>query len=365
MKRNDDLPDPWSVESLINQGLAGLGDSEGNIALHLVGSPKGIWHVSWWSILILKLVEAGERLSAVNNEGKMAAQYLFQELARRDGEEHHSRYLQGSFVADPGIHEQVVLYKIVIHFMDELRQAETGLNDEDLDLLYFCCHRLIEVSGYSDDRAQALISETGAQSDQAVLDCLQTQKASGWQLPAFRNRYLVGFTGDAQRWPCIKSSDKWLTSDDGVGSNGEMLTVEGCLFCSIIKDASNAITKVYHGDWDDKFLVMGAIDPVTEGHILVIPRKHVQNSIVLGQTHIRAFQVASELCSDTDFTINASCGRETGQPLPHLVVGIVPRRAGDGVTDFWTGQRAGHFNTLGQPAHAQPTAPPKRKEEVN
>jgi hypothetical protein len=129
-----------------------------------------------------------------------------------------------------------VLYKIVIHFMEELRleaETRTVLNDEDLDLLYFCCHRLIKFSGYSDEGAAVLMRKTATQSDQQLaLDRLLTQKASGWQLPMYRNAYWTKIYDDG-RWHCghppsddsadsqDQSNESADASSEGVDTNPE------------------------------------------------------------------------------------------------------------------------------------------------
>jgi hypothetical protein len=197
------------VEILI-QELAGLSDLEGNTVLHLIGQLNRGPITLFEGSLVLKLIEAGEDLLALNHEGKMAAELLHLWLMRW-----HSRVPRFGFDFTLVSHDEpLVIWKIIIHFMKELRQAETTtrLNDEHIDLPYFFCNRLIDYSKYSDDKAEALMQETVTQSDHLALGYLQTQKASGWQLPACRFTYRMDDRDE--KWYRVKSSDKSSTTDE-------------------------------------------------------------------------------------------------------------------------------------------------------
>ena len=47
--------------------------------------------------------------------------------------------------------------------------------------------------------------------------------------------------------------------------------MENCIFCKIIKGEIPS-KKVYD---DDKIIVFMSIDPATDGHLLVVPKKHI------------------------------------------------------------------------------------------
>jgi histidine triad (HIT) family protein len=91
--------------------------------------------------------------------------------------------------------------------------------------------------------------------------------------------------------------------------------------------------------------VIRPLNPVTEGHVLVIPYEHIrdatENPVVFGQvanaaaTYARAHDLAP--CN-----LITSCGSEATQTLFHLHVHVVPRRKGDGLTLPWT-----HFHPHG------------------
>jgi diadenosine tetraphosphate (Ap4A) HIT family hydrolase len=78
--------------------------------------------------------------------------------------------------------------------------------------------------------------------------------------------------------------------------------------------------------------------PVTEGHSLVIPRRHIESVFDLTEEE---FQDLGELSSDVrrrllesddtieGFNIGVNDGTVAGQTVPHCHVHIIPRRAGD------------------------------------
>jgi ankyrin repeat protein len=201
--------DPPSVETFIQKGLACSKDLDGNTALHLVGALNESSQLSAWSILTLKLVEAGEGFLSINNEGKLAAHCLFSTLAWWDPDSLYW-YPQRLVSADTDDLRRVRLYKIVIHFMEELRSTEVsrGLDGENLDLLYFYCHRMVEFSGYKDETAEALIKKSQTESDHLALNHLQAQRASGWYLPMSRHTYRIDPDDGEQRCHCIKLSEE-------------------------------------------------------------------------------------------------------------------------------------------------------------
>ncbi|KAF7506437.1 hypothetical protein GJ744_011791 [Endocarpon pusillum] len=140
-----------------------------------------------------------------------------------------------------------------------------------------------------------------------------------------------------------------------------------CVYCPIIKDVKSAVTKVHvNEDWDKEFLVVQPIGPVTEGHVLVIPRVHVQDAAsdpeIFGKTCATAARVAQTLYPGMAVNFANNQGELAEQSVPHLHVHVVPRRPNDGLVNFWTTQIAGHYNTTGRPEHPEhvrPKFPPK------
>ena len=78
--------------------------------------------------------------------------------------------------------------------------------------------------------------------------------------------------------------------------------------------------------------------PVTEGHSLVIPTKHVGTLFDLSDSEkMEIFELVSELRStmyDGDqsirgFNIGLNEGEVAGQTIPHCHIHLIPRREGD------------------------------------
>ena len=119
-----------------------------------------------------------------------------------------------------------------------------------------------------------------------------------------------------------------------------------CVFCDIAADADNRLrdrlpeeaadTDVLRA-WPDAY-VMVPINPVVEGgHLLVIPREHVDHAAespaVTAATMARAAALVAEL--DWDANIITSKGSAATQTIPHLHVHIVRRVEGDGISLPW------------------------------
>lgn len=90
----------------------------------------------------------------------------------------------------------------------------------------------------------------------------------------------------------------------------------------------------------DRALVRVIIDlyPVTPGHLLVVPRRHVarfgdataeEQAVVLGTiAEARAHAIAHDATID-GFNIGWNDGPSAGQTVRHLHVHVIPRRTGD------------------------------------
>ena len=73
--------------------------------------------------------------------------------------------------------------------------------------------------------------------------------------------------------------------------------------------------------------------PVTEGHALIVPRRHVNRPTELtGPELFALFNLLDyvRIASDADdFTIGINDGELAGRTVPHLHIHVIPRRAGD------------------------------------
>ena len=85
-------------------------------------------------------------------------------------------------------------------------------------------------------------------------------------------------------------------------------------------------------------LVIEDAYPVTKGHHLIIPKRHVLTWFDLNSDERAALdkllhqQRKVLLASDpsiTGFNIGINCGEDAGQTIPHCHVHLIPRRHGD------------------------------------
>lgn len=115
-----------------------------------------------------------------------------------------------------------------------------------------------------------------------------------------------------------------------------------CVFCKIVKGKSPA---KHRGSWISS-VVIEPLNPVTPGHLIVIPRKHVANALgdagVTATTmHDAAMCVSMVSHIDPRYeSVNfiTSVGAAATQTIEHLHIHIVPRTHGDGLMLPWTGQ---------------------------
>ena len=78
-------------------------------------------------------------------------------------------------------------------------------------------------------------------------------------------------------------------------------------------------------------------NPVTHGHTLIIPKRHVANYFDLTTREQTACwlmvnfvkQILSELYQTNDFNIGINVGEAAGQVVAHGCIGVIPRRLGD------------------------------------
>lgn len=108
-----------------------------------------------------------------------------------------------------------------------------------------------------------------------------------------------------------------------------------CVFCEIVRGTAPS-SMVYA---DDAVVAFMDIQPVNQGHVLVVPRVHAaQLSELDGETGARLFPVAMEL-SEAIRQSGVRCegvnlfladGEAAGQEVFHVHLHIIPRFRGDG-----------------------------------
>ena len=107
-----------------------------------------------------------------------------------------------------------------------------------------------------------------------------------------------------------------------------------CTFCNLIQGAAEV--SVCHEDSDA--IAFMDIQPVNNGHALVVPREHYESLLEVPEDlGIHLFRVTMQLSNAVrrvsgceDLNIVVSSGEAAGQDEPHFHVHIIPRRANDG-----------------------------------
>ncbi len=106
------------------------------------------------------------------------------------------------------------------------------------------------------------------------------------------------------------------------------------MFCEILRGDSPA-SFTYQ---DDTVVAFLDVQPITHGHMLVVPREHAVLMSDLNETvAMRTFRVARQLSSVVRNILGASGvnlfvadGETAFQDVPHFHVHVIPRYAGDG-----------------------------------
>jgi histidine triad (HIT) family protein len=106
-----------------------------------------------------------------------------------------------------------------------------------------------------------------------------------------------------------------------------------CVFCG----------RIERGEFDyctDAAVSFEPLNPVTPGHLLVVPRMHVSDATVQPWVTAEVMRYAAELAGllRGPSNIITSVGKAATQSVFHLHVHLVPRREGDGLHLPWTGQ---------------------------
>jgi histidine triad (HIT) family protein len=109
-----------------------------------------------------------------------------------------------------------------------------------------------------------------------------------------------------------------------------------CIFCKIIAEEINS-EKV---DESENFIAIRDVNPKSEGHSLIIPKKHVDDFLGLDKglgNELVEFvgRVAGEVVKDagaSGFNLLVNNGKDAGQVVEHLHIHIIPRKQGDGLT---------------------------------
>ncbi|MCD6214739.1 MAG: HIT family protein [Candidatus Desulfofervidus sp.] len=108
-----------------------------------------------------------------------------------------------------------------------------------------------------------------------------------------------------------------------------------CIFCKIIQGEIPA-TKVYE---DEKVLAFMDINPLNDGHTLVVPKRHAETIFEIDpQDLIATMKVAQRLAIAIKKALNSDGmivvqlnNKAAGQMVPHLHIHLIPRWENDGL----------------------------------
>ena len=104
-----------------------------------------------------------------------------------------------------------------------------------------------------------------------------------------------------------------------------------CPFCKIVKGELNAY-KVYE---DDKFLAFLSIRPITDGHVLVIPKEHIR--WVWDVPNIdEYYKVVQKIAQALRKAFNTEqiLSYVIGDEVPHAHVWLLPKLESDSLDDL-------------------------------
>ncbi|WP_405407325.1 HIT domain-containing protein [Streptomyces decoyicus] len=113
--------------------------------------------------------------------------------------------------------------------------------------------------------------------------------------------------------------------------------LESCVFCRI---AAGAAPAQLVRDWPEALAIVPR-RPVTPGHLLVVPRRHVRDVTTDPAVTAAVMQRAAELGAELagDLNLITAVGPAATQTVFHAHVHLVPRRHSDGLPLPWTPQQ--------------------------
>ncbi len=111
------------------------------------------------------------------------------------------------------------------------------------------------------------------------------------------------------------------------------LKMADCIFCKIIKGEIPS-TNVYE---DENTVAFLDINPITSGHVLVVPREHFETVETASEEALsNAMKAAKKLMIALESfnqgtTLGLNNKTAAGQSVPHVHFHLIPRNRGDGL----------------------------------
>ena len=110
------------------------------------------------------------------------------------------------------------------------------------------------------------------------------------------------------------------------------MSADGCVFCGY-SDHRRIVADL------GRVIVIDPLNPVTPGHLLFVPREHIENAAESPPLASEVFEKAAEWAATSwggPCNLITSVGREATQTVMHLHVHLVPRRPDDGLALPWS-----------------------------
>jgi len=115
--------------------------------------------------------------------------------------------------------------------------------------------------------------------------------------------------------------------------------MEGCIFCKIVAGRVPAAMLLE----TEKVVAFLDINPVNQGHALVVPRRHVERLWELSQDELHSCIFASQRVGRAVMEVTESAGLNllqnnhecAGQIVQHVHFHLIPRRPDDGFSLGW------------------------------
>lgn len=113
----------------------------------------------------------------------------------------------------------------------------------------------------------------------------------------------------------------------------------GCIFCQIVEGKIPS-TRVYE---DERTLAFMDINPINDGHVLVIPRTHAETIFDISPGDFTAVSSAAKKVVEAirqalqpdGLNLLQSNGEAASQVIPHFHLHLIPRWKGDGKGFDW------------------------------
>lgn len=107
-----------------------------------------------------------------------------------------------------------------------------------------------------------------------------------------------------------------------------------CVFCDRLHHQR------YWDTPDDRVVRFSPLNPVTPGHMLFVPKRHVPDALqdpwLTGVVFQAAAHWAATAVPDLSCNLITSCGSDATQTIRHLHVHVVPRTQDDGLKLPWS-----------------------------